>query len=238
MEKFDIFRGVTAIVLILIFLTILLVRTVFKGRVLTTKLITRVAIFSSIASLLYIIPYLKFSLPFFPSFLEIHFDEVVAMISGFAYGPVCGFLVVFIKTIIKLPFTGSACVGELTDFIYGSILVIVSAIIYKKHRNIKGAFFGLLIASATQVVVSSFLTTFAILDIYCGVYRITREVILGMCHTINPLINNLTWDFLLMVALPFNALKDAILLVLTFIFYKKTKFLIEKATEQIVLQKS
>jgi len=51
------------------------------------RMITRIAVFGAMSTILYVIPVFKFSLPFFPSFLEIHIDEIPAFIAGFAYGP-------------------------------------------------------------------------------------------------------------------------------------------------------
>lgn len=201
----------------------------FKTKIrISTKLITRTAVFASISAILYIVPYLKFPLFFFPSFLEIHFDEIPALIAGFAYGPLCGSAVIIIKTIIKLPFTSTLCVGEIADLIYGLILVIPSAIFYRKQRNIKGAIIGLSIASLIQVVVSSFLTTFVMLDFYMSVMGLSKEMILGMCQAANPNVTSLDWTFLLLVALPFNAIKDVILFVLTLLLYKRIKKLIDR----------
>ena len=210
-------------------LVVVLVSKYLKNKIkLDTKFITRTAIFASISALLYIIPYLKFPILFFPSFLEIHFDEIPALIAGFAYGPISGAMVIIIKTIIKLPFTSTLCVGELADLIYGLILVIPSALIYKKNRNIFGALKGLILASVLQVVISSFLTTFVMLEFYMSVMGLSKEVILNMCKLANPNVTSLDWNFLLLVAAPFNLLKDILLLVLTLLLYKRIKKLIDK----------
>lgn len=213
----------------LFMLGVFLLINCFKRKIkISVKLITRTAIFASISAILYIVPYLKFPLFFFPSFLEIHFDEIPALIAGFAYGPLCGSMVIIIKTIIKLPFTSTLCVGEIADLIYGLILVIPSAIYYRKKRNIKGAIIGLSVASVIQIVVSSFLTTFVMLDFYMNVMGLSKEIILSMCQASNPNVTSLDWNFLLLVALPFNAFKDILLFVLTLLLYKRIKKLIDR----------
>ena len=228
MNNYDLTRKVIAIIIGLIFLLYVLMGFIGKKRVFNTKNITRIAIFSSISAVLYIVPYLKFSVPFFPAFLEIHFDEVPAIIAGYAYGPFVGFMVIFIKTIIKLPFTNTLCVGELTDFIYGAILVVISSFVYKRKRNIGGAILGFIIAMVVQLIVSAFFTTFVILDFYIFMMGFPKESILGMCQAINPRITNLGWPFFFMVALPFNAFKDVLIMAITFILYKSTHRIIDK----------
>ena len=99
------------------------------------KKMTAIASFGAVSGLLY--AYLKFSLPFFPSFLEINFSDVPALISGFAYGPLVGALVQVVKVLLKLLLTGSstAYVGELSDLVLGVIIVLPSAFIYKSGLN-------------------------------------------------------------------------------------------------------
>ena len=57
MEKFDLTRLIIAIVLILAVPTYFIIKTIKKEKFLTTKFITRTAIFSAIATILYIVPY-------------------------------------------------------------------------------------------------------------------------------------------------------------------------------------
>ena len=229
MSKIEVTRFIITVILILGALVYSLLK--FKKsdhKIFTTKFITRVAIFSAISTLLYIVPYLKFPLPFFPSFLEIHFDEIPALIAGFAYGPLAGSFVIIIKTIIKLPLSTTLCVGELADLIYGLVLVITSSLIYKKRRNFKGAIIGLTLASLLQILVSSFLTTFVMLDFYIFVMGFSKDALLNMCKAVNPNVSSLSWPFLLMVALPFNAFKDIVLAVITILLYKRLHLFIDK----------
>lgn len=201
----------------------------FKSKhVITSKLISRVAIFSSISTILYVVPYFKFALPFFPSFLEFHFDEVPALISGFAYGPVCAFFVILIKTLIKLPFSTSLAVGETADFIYSLAFVLPSCFIYKKNRSFKGAIIGLLISSLLQVVVASLITSFVILDFYMFVMGLSKETLIKMCQLANKNVTSLGWTFFFYFGMPFNILKDVFVIVITILLYKKMHGLIDK----------
>lgn len=194
----------------------------------TTKFITRTAIFSAFATILYIVPYFKFSVPFFPAFLEFHFDEIAVLISGFAYGPISAFFVALVKTIIKLPMTSSLGIGELVDFVYSLVLAIPAAIWYKKHRSLKGAVVGLTIGFFIQVIVSSLITSFLILDFYIFVMGFSKESILAMSQAANPNITSLGWPFFFYIALPFNALKDIVVILLTLVLYKNIRRLIER----------
>ena len=217
---------------VVVFLAKFLAKFFFKGNVITTRFIARTAVFAAISIILYTVPFLKFSLPIFPAFLEIHLDEIPAFIAGFAYGPLSGVLVILIKTIVKLPLTNTACVGEFADFIYSMVFVIPAAIIYKRHRTIKGAFISMGVATVIQIMTASFVTTFVMLDAYSKLYHLPKAVILGMCQKINPAITSLGFPFLLMVALPFNALKDAIVVMFTFLLYKRLRILFNRIDAQ------
>ena len=91
---------------------------------------------------------------------------------------------------------------------------------------------SLLIAVLIQVTVSSIITTFVMLDAYSILYNMPKSVILSMCQKINPAIDDLGIKFLLMVALPFNALKDAIVFVVTFLLYKRLRMIFKKIDAQ------
>jgi len=218
--------ALTAVLLIVIYAIIKLTP---KSKQITTRFIARTGVFSAIAVILYTVPILKFSVPFFPSFLEIHFDEVPAFIAGFAYGPLSAFFVILIKTIIKLPITNTMGVGELADLLYSTAFVIPASIIYRYHRNFKGALVSLGIASLIQVAVASIFTAFVMLDFYVFMMPgLSLEGILKMCQAINPNITSLGWTFVLMVGIPFNAFKDVIIVFITIILYKNTHKLIDR----------
>ena len=102
------------------------------------RFMTRVAIFGAISSILYVVDIFQIHLPFLPSFLALHFDEIPAFIAGFAYGPWAGFAVIAIKTVIKMPFTRTLLVGELSDLVFSTVFVVPAALIYKKGAISKG----------------------------------------------------------------------------------------------------
>ena len=232
MDKFDLTRLVIGIASALVAVVFLISKLFSKKNPITTKFIARTGLFAAMSIILYLVPGLKFSVPFFPSFLEFHFDEVPALIAGFAYGPLSGFFVILVKTLVKLPMTNTMGVGELADFIYSVAFIIPAAIIYKKKRSIKGALVGLLIATAIQILVSSFVTSFLILDFYIFMMGWPKVVILNMCKAANPNVTSLGWTFLFFVAVPFNAMKDAIIVIITFLLYKRLHRVIDKLGEK------
>jgi len=197
-----------------------------------SKFIARTAIFAAISIILYVVPFLKFSLPFFPVFLEIHLDEIPALIAGFAYGPLSGLFVILLKTVAKLPFSTTMFVGEIADLVYSCVFIIPASLIYKKMHSFKGALCSIFIGIVIQCVVSSVLTTYVMLEFYIVMMNFPEEQILGMCQEINPNITSLGLPFLLMVALPFNLLKDILVGGITLLIYKKLHTLIDKIGQE------
>lgn len=203
-----------------------------ENKKIDARFIAKTGIFAALSVILYVVPVFQISLPIFPEFLKLHFDEIPALIAGFAYGPLSALFILIIKTLVKLPFSNTVCVGELADFIYSCAFIIPACFIYKKHRKFKFAVLAILIGIAIQTIVASVLTTFVMLDVYCFLIGFTRDDILAMCQAINPNVSSLTWPFLFMVALPFNLLKDAIVGVVTILLYKKLHTLIDKIGQQ------
>lgn len=218
--------SLTILALILV-LTMLIVSIAkfFKIRFhITVQFITKTAIFAAISVILYVVPILNFPLPIFPSFLKIHLDEIPAFIAGFAYGPFSSFLILAVKTLIKLPMTSTMGVGELADFVYSLCFVIPAAVIYKFHRNIKGAAISLGIATVIQAFAASIITAFIMLDFYVLVMPgLNIEGLLKICK-----IPDLGWTFVWYIGMPFNLLKDVMVVFIVFILYKRLHKLIDR----------
>ena len=239
MDTYTLIRFILVLISIVIAIASFIAKVFFKNKAMSARFIARTAVFAAVSIVLYTIPFLKFSLPIFPAFLEIHLDEIPAFMAGFAYGPLSGFLVILVKTLVKLPLSSTACVGELADFIYSVVFVVPAAIIYKKNRHLKGAIISMLVATVIQLVVASFVTTFVMLDIYGTLFHLSRATILKMCQVVNPAFKNVTdtgnnflFRFLLLVSLPFNAIKDAIVVLVTFLLYKRLRLLFKKIDAQ------
>ena len=81
----------------------------------TPKFIASVGILSGISIVLMQI--LEFPIPFMPPFLKFDFSTLPALIGGFAYGPVTGIAIAFIKAALHLLRTDTGGVGELADFL-------------------------------------------------------------------------------------------------------------------------
>lgn len=190
------------------------------------KFIVRVAIFGAIATLLYVIPFLSFPLPIFPSFLKFHFDEIPIFIAGFAYGPLAAMAITAIRTLIKLPFSSTLCVGELSDLLFTIAFVLPATIIYKYNRNFKGALIGILVGTVAQLIVAILGNIYIMVPFYMYLFEMDEAALLKICP---PFITDLKWSYGFAAVLPFNLIKNAAVIIVTLISYKSLRRLIDKA---------
>ncbi|NCA97295.1 MAG: ECF transporter S component [Bacteroidia bacterium] len=196
------------------------------------RFMSRAAIFGALSAILYIVPFLKFPLPFFPSFLEFHFDEIPVFIAGFAYGPLNAFAVLIVKTIIKLPFTSTLTVGEWADLIYSSAFVIPAAIIYQRRRDIKGVIAGFSLGFVIQVVVSLVFNVYIMIPFYMFVMGFPEAAILAMAQAANPAVTDIGWSLGFLAIVPFNLLKNTMVVIMTFLVYKSIHRFMDRFEEK------
>lgn len=192
-----------------------------------TKKIAVCGIFGALSTILYVVPFFKFPLPFlFPSFLEFNFSDIPTLIAGFTYGPVVAFFVHLIKILIKLPMSSTACVGELADFIIGLLFVMPAVIYYKKNKTKKGAFIGLTLSLVISTSMACLVNRYITIPFYSNAFGL--NAVLGMAQSANSNITDIKWSLVLWGVLPFNLLKNIIVCCLSFLLYKKISNVIKK----------
>ena len=220
---------------LLLFIGIGLVYTFLKrkGKKLTVRQMTLIGIMSSISVILYY--FIKTPLPFFPPWLDLQVSEIPALITGFAYGPYAGVLVILVRFVIKLPATITVGVGELADLILSSTLVLLSSIIYSKKRTLKGALLGTIIGVGVCTVLSIFVNWFILIPAYVNIAHFPLPALANMLNgevqklfniTITP--ENFMFYYLLIGVLPFNFIRYVVVAVLTFLLYKRTHLILKR----------
>lgn len=193
-----------------------------------TRFLVRVAVFGGFSAILYCVPFLKFPVPFFPSFLEFHFDEIPAFIGAFAYGPMTGFYILLVKTFIKLPMTNTLAVGEIADLLYSLAFIMPAALFYQKNRTFKGAIKGLILGLFCQLVVSLVANVYVMFPFYMKMFGLSEAALLKVCQLANPAIQDVRWSVGFIAVLPFNIIKDAAIILVTLLVYKSTHTLFDR----------
>ena len=166
--------------------------------------------------------------PLMPSFLQLDFSELPALIAAFSLGPLSGVAVCLIKNLVHLFATSTGGVGELSNFILGAAFVLPAGIIYKVKKSRAGALAGALIGSAAMALLSFPSNFFIVYPAYGLV--MPMEAILDMYRAINPSVQTLG-DALIWFNMPFTFVKGLLSTAVTFLIYKRISPIL-KGTKQ------
>lgn len=144
--------------------------------------------------------------PLFPAAPYLEYDpaDIPILISTFVFGPVSGFVLTVIVSVIQ-GFTVSAnsgIIGVLMHIFATGSFVIVTGNIYKRTKTRKAAIVGL-IAGVITMTVMMCLLNIIFTPLFSGV---SVDVVINM---------------LIPIIIPFNLLKAGINSIITFITYKK-----------------
>lgn len=199
-----------------------------EERILTTRKIAVIGVFSAIAAVLMLF---EFPVPFAPSFYELDFSEIPALVGAFAFGPVAGVMIEFCKILLKLFMKGTstAFVGDLANFVIGCSFILPAAIIYmvKKTRNnaIAASVTGTLIMSVFGIMFNAVY----LLPAFSKLYGMPLDIIVGMGTAINSNITSVTSLVIFAVA-PMNLLKGGSVSLVTMLTYKKLSPILKQGT--------
>ena len=196
------------------------------------------SIFAAMSVVLYLFP--KFSLPIFPSFLEMNFSMLPIVICGFSCGPVYGGICVLLRYVSNLIIEGSitAGVGEIMDLMLGGLVVISSSLIYKyiKLKEPKKSIISLASCLVVWVVAGVLLNIVYAIPLYLKLYFNGNVNILVSALKIIPGINSSNYmsKYILYAVIPFNMILAIGVLIITF-FVNKAIYILydnEKVTKK------
>lgn len=193
-------------------------------------MIRRITVTAILTAMAFILMYLEVPLPFMPPFLKFDFSEIPVLVGAFSLGPVWGIVIELLKNLIHLPFTGTAGIGELSNFVTGSIFVGFSGLVYLKLHTRKGAAIAMAVGTLTLAVIAVPINAFITLPLYGSVMNFSTEAIVGMSAKVNPLIND-KMTLLFFAFVPFNLFKGIVVSAITFFIYKPVSTLIHRTRE-------
>lgn len=175
------------------------------------------AIFGVIGFILMVV--LEFSVPLVPSFIKLDFSELPALITAFAVGPLWGVIVCLVKNVLHCFLSLTMGIGELSNFILGSVFVFTAGLVYKYKKSRIGALIGSVTGAVLMSVIGVFSNYFIIYPLYSMFLKMPMDTIINAYHNIYPFVTDL-WTALLVCNLPFTFLKCMVSVVITFICYK------------------
>ncbi len=189
-------------------------------RVLTTRKMAMVGMFSAISVLLHIF---DFSIPFLaPPFYKLDFSELPALIGAYAFGPVAGVLIESLKILLKLVIKGTstAFVGDLANFVVGCSFILPASIIYDFKKTKKNAIFSCVTGTVVITIFGTIFNALYLLPTFAVLYGMNLNDIIAMGTAINANITDVT-TFALIAVAPINLIKGSMVSLLTLLMYKK-----------------
>lgn len=174
-----------------------------------------------LAAVAIVLMYIEFMLPLMPSFLKIDFSEVAVLLAAFTLGPSTAILIELIKNIAHLPTSQTLYVGELANFVIGSLFVGTAGLIYKFNKTRKGAILALAAGVLAMTLGASAINYFFMLPFYIKVMQFPLDAIIGMTQAVgNTLVTSLE-TLILYVFVPFNLFKGIVVSLIVGLLYKR-----------------
>lgn len=150
------------------------------------------------------------------SFIALDFSDLPALLGAYAYGPLAGVLIQFIKNLIHLAVSRSGYIGELSNFILGSIFCIIAGIIYKKSKTKKTAVIGGVTGAVAMGGISFFTNLYVVYPFYYSF--MPKEAVLEIYQKV---LNINTMEMaILLYNVPFTIIKGLICVLLASLIYK------------------
>jgi len=179
-----------------------------------SRSLTRLVTLSFLSAIAFVMQALNFPLPMFPQFLNIDFSEIPALIGGLLYGPVAGIVIEGLKNLLHFLFYGSDTgiipIGQLSNFIAGSLFVTLTVIISRKVGERKGLWMGLATATLVMAVVMTLANWYVIFPAYSFLIHWTVT-------------ESQKWALIILGVAPFNVVKGILIAIVFVPLYTKIK---------------
>jgi riboflavin transporter len=199
---------------------------IMTKKVLTTKNLTMIAMFSAISAVLTVF---EIQLPFSPSFVKFDFSDLPVMLGGFLIGPFAGGIIAFMKILLHFLLNGTTSffVGDLSNLLLTLSLVLPASFIYQQKKTKKTTIQGLLVSIICTSLLAIIFNLFLIFPLYLKVLNLKMVDLINMIHVVNPLVKDV-FTMIVFSLLPFNLFKYSIVSMITMLSYKKLSILFKE----------
>ena len=190
----------------------------------------KLAVTAMLSAVAFVLMFIEFPIPaLIPSFVKLDISDLPELLAAFSMGPLYGVAVTLVKNLlfILLHGTSSAYVGELFNFLMGSVFAFSAGFIYQRKKSRKSALIGAVVGAALMAIVSVPLNYFVVYPAYVVCYGMPLEAIIGMYQAILPSSDSLI-KCLTIFNMPFTFCKGMLDVLLCFLIYKPLSPLLHK----------
>lgn len=197
-----------------------------KNKRTDVKKLTITAMLSAIAVILM---YMEIPVPLMPGFIKMDISDLPALFGSFVYGPLCGVIICLVKNVLHAFGSSTFFVGEISNFILGSVFVIPAGLLHNKMKNRKGLLIGSLLGAVIMAVLSVISNYFFVYPIYYNF--ISKEAVLKAYQAILPSVHSIL-DALIIFNVPFTFIKGLICVAFAWILYIPLAPILKKDNRQ------
>ena len=185
-----------------------------------TRKLAMIGMFSAIAMILHV---LDFPIFFAPGFYKMDFSELPILVGSFAFGPVAGVMMEFVKILLKLCIKGTstAFIGALANFVVRCSLIIPASAVYSFKKTKKSAIIACIVGTLVMTVFGTAFNAVYLLPAFSKFYGMPLDAILAMGAEVNPLAKEGSIvSFVVACVAPMNLIKGTLVSVVTLLIYK------------------
>ncbi len=189
-------------------------------RILTTRKMAMIGMFSAVATILHLF---DFPIPFAPPFYKLDFSELPILVGTFAFGPVAGVMMEFLKILLKLFIKGTstAFVGDLANFVIGCSFIIPASAIYAFRKTKKSAIISCITGTLILTIFGTAFNAIYLIPAFSVLFGMPIESILEMGMKVNPFVKEGSLVSLVVACVaPMNLIKGGFSSIVTMLIYK------------------
>lgn len=191
----------------------------------------KIVVIGAFAAISVILMMFDISLPFAPYFYKLDLSDIPALIGAFAFGPMAGVMIEFVKILLELIIRGTstAFVGEIANFVIGCCFILPASIIYSFKKTRVMALVSCLIGTIVIAIGGSTFNAFFLLPAFASIYGMPISEFVNIASKVNGNVNSL-WTMILYCVVPLNLLKGSIDSIITVLVYKRISVILKSVS--------
>ncbi len=178
-----------------------------------------------LSAISFLIMYFSFPLPLFPSFLQIDFSDLPAIIGAIIYGPLAGIIIEAIKNLLAWLLKGSPTgvpVGEIANFLAGTLFILASTLFYRNKKTFSRLALGMAVGTIVMAVLMSIANYYLIFPSYAFFLGYGVNSMVKIASAANHSIHNLM-TLVVLGVLPFNIIKGILMAAIAIPIYSRLR---------------